>query len=203
MSNIHTPDSPAVPALLTAAFPRHDGWTAERQRRFCEILSHSGRVDHAVRAVGMSRESAYGLRRRAAGRAFALAWDAALLLARQRMIDDVYEMAFEGSVEQVIQDGVVTAERRRRDPRMLLSVITKLGERGTLGGAPVQLVAQEFEEFLDCMEADVAGQSSQAGSFLKSRAKRAHADDRHLLQTSGKLLTRAPVQPQLSELENE
>jgi hypothetical protein len=202
MSNIHTPDSPAVPALLTAAFPRHDGWTAERQRRFCEILSHNGRVDYAVRAVGMSRESAYGLRRRAAGRAFALAWDAALLLARQRMIDDVYEMAFEGSVEQVIQDGVVTAERRRRDPRMLLSVIMKLGERGTLGGAPAQLVAQEFEEFLDCMEADAAGQSSQAGSFLKSRAKRAHADDRPLLQISGKLLTRTPVQTEAFQTED-
>ncbi len=80
-----TPDA-ASPA------PRHDGWTLARQRRFCELLAEHGNVGEAARRVGMSKQSAYSLRRRAAGAAFALGWDAAIGIARRRLIDDALEL---------------------------------------------------------------------------------------------------------------
>ena len=45
--------------------PRTDGWTEEKQRRFIETLADTGLVNVAAKAVGMSRESAYRLRRSA------------------------------------------------------------------------------------------------------------------------------------------
>lgn len=54
---------------------RHDGWTAERQLRFLEVLARTGSVTRAAGSVGMSRESAYRLRRRSSGALFAMLWD--------------------------------------------------------------------------------------------------------------------------------
>jgi molybdenum-dependent DNA-binding transcriptional regulator ModE len=44
---------------------RHDGWTPERQRLFLVALAAMGTVDSAAQAVGMSRISAYNLKKRA------------------------------------------------------------------------------------------------------------------------------------------
>lgn len=63
------------PAVLR---PRHDGWTAEKQIRFIEILAATKCVDEACRRVGMSDTSAYELRHRVCGLSFAKAWDLAL-----------------------------------------------------------------------------------------------------------------------------
>lgn len=52
---------------------RHDGWTPDRQLAFIETLSGCGCVDEAARGVGMSRNSAYALRRRPDAQAFRLA----------------------------------------------------------------------------------------------------------------------------------
>jgi hypothetical protein len=54
--------------------PRHDGWTAERQHAFLSILVRTRSVSRAARAVGMSRQSAYRLRRRDPDGLFALSW---------------------------------------------------------------------------------------------------------------------------------
>lgn len=51
--------------------PRLDGWTEEKQRRFIETLADTGLVSAAAKAVGMTRESAYKLRRAAHATAFA------------------------------------------------------------------------------------------------------------------------------------
>jgi hypothetical protein len=185
--NEMTHDLPPVEPLPLTPI-RRDGWSAERQRGFCEVLAECGLVDRAAAAVGMGRESAYKLRRRASGRAFALAWDAALLLARQRLIDDAFELAFEGSVERVIHNGKVVAEKRRRDPRMLLATIERLGSSVALGSAPAKAVAQEFDEFLDCLEADVTHHSGKSGRFLADLADVAGFPQRGQLGTSGRLL---------------
>src|SRR4051812_45964497 len=55
--------------------PRTHGWTEDKQRRFIEVLADTGLVNVAARAVGMTREGAYQLRRAAHGAAFARAWD--------------------------------------------------------------------------------------------------------------------------------
>jgi hypothetical protein len=65
-------DSPQPPKI------RRDGWTPERQLRFLDALTRTRSVTRAARAAGMSRESAYRLRRRKDGALFAAAWDRAL-----------------------------------------------------------------------------------------------------------------------------
>ena len=57
---------------------RRDGWTAQRQLRFLDMLSRIRNVTRAAVAVGMSRESAYRLRARRNGALFAIAWDRAM-----------------------------------------------------------------------------------------------------------------------------
>jgi hypothetical protein len=51
---------------------RHDGWTPERQHAFLSALAEGQTVERACRLVGLTVSSAYALRRRAAGAAFAL-----------------------------------------------------------------------------------------------------------------------------------
>lgn len=67
---------PAFHPVPVAA--RHDGWTHARQADFIGHLAETGSVLTAARAVSMSRESAYKLRRRPGAGGFAAAWDAAL-----------------------------------------------------------------------------------------------------------------------------
>ena len=62
--------SPSSPPKI-----RRDGWTAERQLRFLDVLARTGSVTRAAAAAGMSRESAYRLRNRASAVSFAAAWD--------------------------------------------------------------------------------------------------------------------------------
>jgi hypothetical protein len=57
---------------------RSDGWTGARQLVFLQALAGTRRVSAAAAAAGMSRESAYRLRRRPEGALFALLWDRAL-----------------------------------------------------------------------------------------------------------------------------
>jgi hypothetical protein len=57
---------------------RSDGWTAERQLRFVEVLARTRSVVKAAASAGMSRESAYRLRDRRDGALFGLLWDHAL-----------------------------------------------------------------------------------------------------------------------------
>jgi hypothetical protein len=53
---------------------RRDGWTAERQLRFLDVLAATRSITKATASVGMSRESAYRLCKRKDGALFAAAW---------------------------------------------------------------------------------------------------------------------------------
>ena len=57
---------------------RRDGWTPFRQLAFLAELVCSRSITEAARAAGMSRESAYRLRRREPESLFAAVWDRAL-----------------------------------------------------------------------------------------------------------------------------
>lgn len=50
---------------------QHAGWTAERQRRFIEMLSLTGSVGQAAASAGVSSRSAYRLRNKAGAESFA------------------------------------------------------------------------------------------------------------------------------------
>jgi hypothetical protein len=62
---------------------RRDGWTAERQLRFLDMLARTRSVGNAAACAGMSRTSAYRLRERREGALFAALWDRALEPARE------------------------------------------------------------------------------------------------------------------------
>jgi hypothetical protein len=147
---------------------RHDGWTAERQRIFCEDLADNGSVMQAARAAGMAVRSAYSLRRRADGRAFAQAWDAALLLARQRLIDDAYQLAIDGSHDVITRGGEIIAERRRRDSRTLLASLERLKQCDVFADPATRIIAQDFDAFLGMM--DGATTPADTKAFLDARS---------------------------------
>jgi hypothetical protein len=56
---------------------RHDGWTPARQLRFVLEIARGAGPAEAARLVGMTRQTAYGLRRKPGGSDFARAWDEA------------------------------------------------------------------------------------------------------------------------------
>lgn len=66
-----------VPAFVPVPVrARADGWTPGRQLRFLVALASVRSVAEAARRVGMSRETAYRLRRHPEAVSFAAAWDA-------------------------------------------------------------------------------------------------------------------------------
>lgn len=108
----------------------HNGWTPERQQRFLAHLGVHGSVAAAARHVGMSRQSAYWLRRQPLGAEFGAAWDAALA-DRDRLIDDVaMDRLLDGEEEVIEREGVVVAVRRRPvDVRLLLFHLKRVEQR--------------------------------------------------------------------------
>lgn len=109
-------------------------WTPTARGRFIEVLAKSGSVARAARAAGKSRGAAYALRRRKAEAAFATAWDAAILVAR----DYVGDAILPDPREPVVHREVVTASGRKGwrhvDPLLGaglgLSLVTRLERAG-------------------------------------------------------------------------
>lgn len=122
--------------------PRLDGWTEEKQRRFIETLADTGLVNVAARAVGMSRESAYRLRRSPHGAAFARAWDAARHHAGGLIEDIAFERAIEGTEQEVVDRyGDVVATRLVHDNRLLKYLLSHL--KPERYGAPAPAAAPQ------------------------------------------------------------
>ena len=123
---------------------RDDGWSPARQRAFLEALASCGSVSAAARVVGLSRESAYALRRRADARGFVQAWDAARLLAAEHLLDLAWDRAMQGEVRSLVYHGAVVGEVRHYDNRLLLGLIAQnrkvLVEQGLV--APPEVTAE-------------------------------------------------------------
>lgn len=118
--------------------PRRDGWTEEKQRRFIETLADTGLVAHAAKTVGMSRESAYQLRRSTHGAAFARAWDTARCHAAGLIEDIAFERAIQGVEHEVYNAaGEVVGARLVYDNRLLKYLLSHLkpDRYGTRDGA--------------------------------------------------------------------
>ena len=99
------------------------GWTADRQRAFLVELAETGSVRHACAAAGLSRQSAYALRRRAPRSIFALAWDAAIQMARQALLDEATERALAGREEAVWYRGEQVGTRIVHNDRLLMFLL--------------------------------------------------------------------------------
>jgi hypothetical protein len=119
-------------------------FTLERRARFAQDLAQHGNVRLACQAVGVSPETAYKARRR--DRAFAAAWDGAVLLARTHVESVLAERALNGVDEPVFYRGEEVARRRRFDTRLLLAHLARLdaaAERPDTSEA-----AERFDEWL-------------------------------------------------------
>ncbi|MEA3033077.1 MAG: hypothetical protein QOH86_1093, partial [Sphingomonadales bacterium] len=100
------------------------------------MLADTGLVSEAAKAVGMSRESAYRLRRSPHGAAFARAWDAARHHAGGLVEDVAFERAFEGVEHNVYdENGEVVCTKRVYNDRLLMFLLRHLKPE-RYGGAP-------------------------------------------------------------------
>lgn len=102
---------------------RHDGWVPDRQLVFIERLAECGCVDEAAKAVGMSRNAAYALRRRDDAQAFRLAWDAALDIATSRLADAALSRAINGVPVPIFHAGEQVGERRHFDEKLTMFLL--------------------------------------------------------------------------------
>jgi len=138
--------------------PRYDGWTEEKQRRFIETLADTGIVALAAQSVGMTRETAYRLRRSPHGAAFARAWDAARDHAGSFLEDLAFERAIEGIEHNVYDDyGEVVCTRRAYDTRLLTFLLAHLkperyGRGALAAAAPAAPPPAALEASLRAME---------------------------------------------------
>lgn len=165
---------------------RSDGWTPERKRDFLERLATSGVVADACFHVGISARSAYNLRNR--DRLFATGWDAACVMARQRLADELYSRAVHGQVVKLVRDGEVVAERMYHDNRLAMAVLTRLDTRiasGLAGAHGTGAVVTQWDAYLDAIatgriaagEAILTDQSHPAQTYRELHELRSRSDD--------------------------
>ncbi|WP_298333997.1 hypothetical protein [uncultured Erythrobacter sp.] len=107
----------------TRAFPR------ARQAEFLRVLAQWGNVRAAAKAVGVSRATAYRLRRECL--LFAELWDAALLCAKPQVEEVLADRALNGTQEVVFYHGEEVATRTRYDSRLLLAHLGRLDKLST------------------------------------------------------------------------
>lgn len=122
-----------APSRALAFYPvptrsRYDGWTPQRQAEFIGQLAATRSVCAAARWVGMARESAYRLRRRAGAASFALAWDAALGLAstNPKVTHPSLDQRVEhGTLRPLVRRGQFVGIVQKHDNSALLALIAQ------------------------------------------------------------------------------
>jgi hypothetical protein len=119
----HSTNKPSIPLTPVPLRARHDGWTPDRQILFIEALAESGCVEEACRRAGMSDSAAYKLRNRPSGRAFRLAWDAALDCALQRIEHAAFGRSLNGVARPVFHKGEQVGEWRHFDERLTMFLL--------------------------------------------------------------------------------
>ena len=123
MADHPLPPPPPPPFTPTPLRPRHDGWTTARQIAFVEALADCGCVEEACTRVGMSRASAYALRRHAASGSFREAWDAAIDSALHLLEDAAVGRAIHGVSRPIFYKGEQVGEWRHHDERLAMFLL--------------------------------------------------------------------------------
>ena len=162
-----TPCTPAADYRTDA--PRVDGWTYERQAAFLMTLSETGLVSQACAFAEMSVASAYALRREPRGAAFALGWQAAHLLARDRIEDVLLEAAITG-IESVSTRVDGATYRRTLNGNLSMAVLGRLDKRAAAlddrAIAVARSIGAAFEAFLTLVLD--GGKADAIAAFLKA-----------------------------------
>jgi hypothetical protein len=142
---------------------RVDGWTPERIHTFLAVLAQRGVVAVAAQAAGISAKSAYALRNSPKGFAFAAAWEAALHLARERLIDQRPSRVLHGVIKPIIRNGRLWGIRHRHDNRAAMGALTRLDRTvGSVDAADRALVAfaDDFEALVEIVSS--GGEAAEA-----------------------------------------
>lgn len=149
--------------------PRVDGWTPQRQAAFLMALAQTGLVSHACEVAEMSASAAYALRREPRGRVFHLGWQAAHLIARDRLEDVLLKAAISG-VESVTTRVEKTTHRRVLNGGLSMRVLNRLDQRlavlDDVGLAAARCVASAFEAFI-CLVLE-SGDAEAVAAFLEA-----------------------------------
>lgn len=148
-----------------------NGWTPERKALFLDRMACHGNARAACRAVGLSREAAYKLRRRDA--LFARAWAAALVLARENGEQVLGERAIEGVEEEIYYRGELIGTRRRYDSRLLLAHLARLDRLAGDGAASAD--AGRFDEIVACIADGSAEMLLERDAAIEQAAEHAEA----------------------------
>jgi hypothetical protein len=147
---------------------RVDGLSGVRQAVFLEGIAAGLTVADAAASAEISVAAVYNFANRAAGRAFAIGWDAATRRARRRRADELMDRAMKGQTEILRgPDGMLVGTRHRHDNRLALGMLTRADRKAEAWREEERLVAavaEEFEELLDIIEIE-----GNAMAFIDSR----------------------------------
>ena len=119
------PSSPLPDFTPVPVRPRRDGWTPDRQHAFLSALASTLCVDRAAKAAGLSRESAYRLRRHPQAESFVTAWDE-ILTRRCRGVTApslLWHRALYGTTKPIVRGGQVVATLHEPDNKALMSLL--------------------------------------------------------------------------------
>jgi hypothetical protein len=145
----HDTDARLPAAAYLRYEARADGWSAGRQAACLAHLADNGIAADAVRSVGMSAQGSYALRRTARGYPFNLGWEAALIIARRIVADDLMTAAIRG--EQSIwlrEEGKTTYTRQ--NTKLSLTLLDRVNPAASL--PEVLAVATRFDWFLQLID---------------------------------------------------
>lgn len=139
--------------LPAAAYLRYesraDGWGAGRQAACLAHLADNGVATDAARSVGMSVGGAYALRRTARGYAFNLGWEAALIVARRIVSDNVMTAAIRGEQSTWVREEGVTTYTRQNS-KLAMTLLDRVNPATAL--PEVLAVATRFDCFLEMID---------------------------------------------------
>lgn len=132
---VEPPRHVRVPAFVPVPLRgRADGWTPARQVAFLAALAQTRSVAAAARRVGMARETAYRLRRRAGAESFAVAWDAVLARApavrRKVTAEELALRALHGLLKPHFYRGEHVATVPKADNSALLRYLRQVERNG-------------------------------------------------------------------------
>lgn len=128
-------------AFTPAQTGRFGGWTPERQRQFIVALAATGTVERSCKAVGMTVQGAYKLRKRADAAGFAHAWDEALAQGRERIFGLAVDRALNGYTRPRFYRGRQVGTIHQYDNRMVMHALNAPAPpvRGAGAAAPAPL----------------------------------------------------------------
>jgi hypothetical protein len=158
--------------ILPTPKPDDKHWTPQLQRAFLESLAQTGSVQQACDQVQLTPSTAYRLRWAERGGPMNLGWQAAILIARARLVDDLMGRAVDGQTDTIIHEGEKTT-RYRHENRVAMSMLSRLDKRAdealcNSGDAIIaRVIAQDFNAYLDLIESGAS--AAQAGLFIALR----------------------------------